>query len=92
MRPNALGQLVERCWSEIPQHYGHIELGAWQVMPNHFHGLVRIIRSGGSGLGEVLNVFKGAVTRDGAVCWKSPAIAEKNGRRKNGFGLRIIMM
>ncbi len=64
MRPNELGQLVERCWEEIPQHYGHIELGAWQVMPNHFHGLVRIIRAGGSGLGEVLNVFKGAVTRE----------------------------
>lgn len=26
MRPNELGRLVERCWSEIPQHYGHIEL------------------------------------------------------------------
>ncbi len=64
MRSNELGRLVERCWSEIPQHYGHIELGVWQIMPNHFHGLVRIVRSGGSGLGEVLNVFKGAVTRE----------------------------
>ncbi len=64
MRSNVLGQLVERCWAEIPQHYGHVELGAWQIMPNHFHGLVRITRSGGSGLGEVLNVFKGAVTRE----------------------------
>jgi REP element-mobilizing transposase RayT len=64
MRSNVLGQLVERCWSEIPQHYDHIELGAWQIMPNHFHGLVRIIRSGGSGLGEVLNMFKGSVTRE----------------------------
>ncbi len=64
MRPNVLGQLVERCWAEIPQHYGHIVLGAWQVMPNHFHGLVRIVRAGGKGLGEVMNVFKGAVTRE----------------------------
>jgi len=63
MRPNELGQLVERCWAEIPQHYGHIQLGAWQVMPNHFHGLIRIVRSGESGVGEVLNIFKGAVTR-----------------------------
>ncbi len=64
MRANALGRLVERCWAEIPQHYGHIELGAWQLMPNHFHGLVRITRPGGKGLGEVMNVFKGAVTRE----------------------------
>lgn len=64
MRPNALGRLVETCWSAIPEHYGHIQLGAWQVMPNHFHGLVRIVRSGGAGLGEVLNLFKGSVTRE----------------------------
>jgi len=64
MRPNALGRLIERCWAEIPRHYGHIALGAWQVMPNHFHGLVRIVRAGEKGLGEVMNVFKGAVTRE----------------------------
>jgi REP element-mobilizing transposase RayT len=64
MRPNVLGSLVERCWAAIPQHYGHIALGAWQVMPNHLHGLVRITRAGGKGLGEVVNVFKGAVTRE----------------------------
>ena len=64
MRPSKLGRLVERCWREIPEHYPHIELGAWQVMPNHFHGLIRIARPGGKGLGEVVNVFKGAVTRE----------------------------
>ena len=63
MQPNGLGRLVEECWDQIPQHYGHIELGDRQVMPTHFHGLVRITRAGGKGLGEVMNVFKGAVTR-----------------------------
>lgn len=60
---NELGCLVEKCWAEIPQHYDHVELGAWQVMPNHFHGLIRIVRPGGKGLGEVVNMFKGSVTR-----------------------------
>lgn len=64
MQPNELGNLVDRCWAEIPQHYGYIELGAWQLMPNHFHGLVRIVRPGGKSIGEVINVFKGAVTRE----------------------------
>lgn len=72
MRPNTLGELVERCWREIPEHYGHIELGAWQLMPNHFHGLVRIVRSGGAGLGEMLNLFKGSVTRE----WRKGRSAE----------------
>lgn len=64
MQANGLGRLVETCWSGIPQHYSHIQLGAWQLMPNHFHGLMRIVRSGGAGLGEVLNLFKGSVTRE----------------------------
>ncbi len=63
MRPNALGRLVEECWDRIPEHNEHIALGGRQVMPNHFHGLLRILRPGGKGLGEVMNTFKGAVTR-----------------------------
>ena len=63
MCANELGQLVEKFWDEIPLHYDHVELGSRQVMPNHFHGLIRIVRSGGNGLGEVMNMFKGAVTR-----------------------------
>ncbi len=64
MCPNELGKLVERYWDEMPEHYGHINLAARQVMPSHFHGIVQITRPGGKGLGEVMNVFKGAVTRE----------------------------
>jgi len=84
MRSNALGKLVERCWAEIPQHYGPIELGAWQIMPNHFHGLVRIVRSGGSGLGEVLNMFKGSVTRE----WRR-VVAETAEGSRHGEKVRV---
>lgn len=78
MQPNALGQLVERCWLEIPQHYAHVELGAWQLMPNHFHGIVRIVRSGEAGLGEVLNLFKGSVTREAR---KSGIVGSRHGEK-----------
>lgn len=74
MVPNGLGKLVENCWEEIPAHYGHIVLGEWQLMPNHFHGLVRIRDAGGAGLGEVLNVFKGAVTR----AWRRQLAGSRN--------------
>ncbi len=76
MRANELGRLVERFWSEIPKHYGHIELGAFQLMPNHFHGLVQIVRPGGKGLGEVMNVFKGAVTRE----WRRLGVSRYSGK------------
>ncbi len=82
MQSNALGKLVNRCWEEIPQHYGHIELGAWQLMPNHFHGLVRIIRPGGKGLGEVINMFKGAVTREWRRLIADHSVDSRHGERE----------
>jgi len=63
MRCSALGQLVARCWSEIPYHYPRVQLGASQVMPDHFHGLVWLDRGNNKSLGEIMNIFKGAVTR-----------------------------
>ncbi len=88
MMPNELGRLVEQCWSEIPKHYSLIELGAWQVMPNHFHGLIRIVQPGGSGLGEVINMFKGSVTRE----WRRSQGAyedSRHGGKEQGAGEKV---
>jgi REP element-mobilizing transposase RayT len=60
---NTLGQLVEQCWLQIPSHYPQVRLGAFQVMPDHFHGLVQLARGNSKPLGEIMNIFKGAVTR-----------------------------
>ena len=85
MVPNALGELVNRCWAEIPKHYGHIELGDFQLMPNHFHGIVRISRSGGAGLGEVLNMFKGSVTR----LWRKQGAGSRHGEKERGVKAQV---
>jgi len=37
---SALGLLVQACWLEIPQHFPHVELQGYVVMPNHVHGLL----------------------------------------------------
>ena len=37
---NDLGRVVEDVWTRLPNHYPHLELDAFVVMPNHFHGLV----------------------------------------------------
>lgn len=37
-----LGQAVVQCWAEIPSHFPNVEAGVFQVMPDHFHGIVRI--------------------------------------------------
>lgn len=40
MRCNTNGRLVHDIWTGLSEHYRHIELDAFVVMPNHFHGIV----------------------------------------------------
>ena len=42
MHLNETGKLAEKYWLEIPVHFPFIELGNFQVMPNHFHGILII--------------------------------------------------
>ena len=39
-----VGQAAEACWHAIPEHFPDVELGAFIVMPDHVHGIVRITR------------------------------------------------
>ena len=39
-----VGQAAEACWHAIPEHFPDVELGAFVVMPDHVHGIVRITR------------------------------------------------
>jgi len=40
MRLNKLGEIVQWEWLEFPKRLFFIELGAFVVMPNHFHGIL----------------------------------------------------
>ena len=50
MKLNVVGRIVYRTWIEIPDHYSYVELDAFCVMPNHFHGIIILTdyRRGGS--------------------------------------------
>ena len=37
---NEVGKLADKYWLEIPKHFPFIELGEYQVMPNHVHGIL----------------------------------------------------
>ncbi len=39
---NDLGQMAEKYWLEIPQHFENIELDEFIIMPNHVHGIIVI--------------------------------------------------
>lgn len=42
MQLNEIGNIAQKYWDEIPQHFDFVELGAFVVMPNHVHGIVII--------------------------------------------------
>ena len=43
---NDVGRLVQAAWDELPHHYPHVELDAFVIMPNHVHGIIRIVGAG----------------------------------------------
>jgi len=40
---NEYGEIVWACWREILDHFPHVELDAFVVMPNHVHGIIWIV-------------------------------------------------
>jgi REP element-mobilizing transposase RayT len=53
MRLNPLGDIVAACWHDLPNHYPHVQLDAFVIMPNHVHGIIVLLDPGdvGAGLG-----------------------------------------
>jgi len=44
MRLNGAGEMVAACWEQLPLKFPDVDLDLYCVMPNHFHGIVVIIR------------------------------------------------
>ena len=38
-----IGKISEKCWNEIPTHYPCVQLDKYVIMPNHIHGVIKII-------------------------------------------------
>ena len=45
MKLNLLGTIADECWQEIPQHFPHINLDVFVIMPNHIHGILWIVKT-----------------------------------------------
>jgi len=43
MKVNMNGWIVQNCWMDLTNHYSHIHLDEFIVMPNHLHGIVCIL-------------------------------------------------
>jgi REP element-mobilizing transposase RayT len=78
-RLSNLGHVAEECWAAIPAHFIHVEVDAFCVMPNHFHGILvmtdrrgttcrvptveRFQKPVAGSLPTIIRSFKSAVTR-----------------------------
>ena len=64
---NQCGEIVRRCWFDLPNHYKNCASDEWIIMPNHIHGIVIIDNDVGTGfkpvptyhsLSEIIRGFK----------------------------------
>lgn len=39
---NEYGEIAYQEWEKLPERWPHLELGVFQIMPNHTHGIIII--------------------------------------------------
>ena len=55
MKLSKFGLAAKQQWEKLPKRFSNIEIGAFVIMPNHVHGIIRIIeRTGTAGTSETL--------------------------------------
>jgi putative transposase len=43
---NDAGRMVQTVWDELPEYYPGVETDAFQIMPNHIHGIIVLVGAG----------------------------------------------
>lgn len=43
---NKYGKIVKKIWTEIPEHFQHVELDEYIIMPDHIHGIIKNVCRG----------------------------------------------
>ena len=54
---NGFGEIVESVWCDLSNHYKHVELDQYVIMPNHLHAIVKLEKSNGKNQTTGLNGF-----------------------------------
>lgn len=62
IRRSALGEMVARCWEELPTRYPGVRLLASVVMPDHFHGVLFVQKAQEKPLGAMVGFLKAHTT------------------------------
>ncbi|MFH1429210.1 MAG: transposase [Candidatus Margulisiibacteriota bacterium] len=43
MQISDVGEIVDKCWRKIPEHFQNIQLDEFTIMPDHMHGIINIV-------------------------------------------------
>jgi putative transposase len=52
---NGNASIVRRCWLDLLDHYPHVSLDAFVVMPDHIHGIIVLADANRAGLKPAQN-------------------------------------
>jgi len=63
MRLNEFGKLTQQCWLEISDHFPHVQLDEFAIMPNHIHGIIILNDIVPGSIGSIIRGFKIGVTK-----------------------------
>jgi len=53
---NDAGEIVKSVVNDLPNHYMHVELDQYVIMPNHFHGIIMLTGNVGAGFKPALGL------------------------------------
>ena len=67
-----LGEAVYQCWRAIPQHHPEVQLMAFQMMPDHLHGVLFVKEETAQHLGQVVSGFKAGCNKAYRQLFVSP--------------------
>jgi len=68
MELTRIGEIAERYWNEIPQHFPFVKLDQYVVMPNHVHGIIVIDKPVGNNIDATVETPKLGVSTNLDVC------------------------
>jgi putative transposase len=52
---NDAGKIANKCWMEIPEHFPHVKLDEYAVLPNHIHGIICLTNRRGTACRALMN-------------------------------------
>ena len=93
--PTELGRRVEQCWMEITMRYPQISNLAFQLMPDHFHGILFVKEHLDRPLGKVLLGFKQGCNKAFRELVPSVAVVQQQTERgllfAHGYNDRLLL-